>query len=204
VADNGTPLLPAVGNRNARRPGIPRVGFVGTLAWHKGAHVLIEALRHLPDGACEAHLFGDLCTFPDYVASLRQQAASLPVYFRGGFEPADAAEVYAEIDVLVVPSLWPENSPLVIHEAFQAAVPIVAARTGGIPALLGEGRHGVLYDAGSPLALAGALRAVLQNLNQAAAAAARHPPVRTIAEDAAGWEGLYAEALAALGQERRA
>ena len=39
-------------------------------------------------------------------------------------------EVYGTLDVLVVPSLWPENSPLVIHEAFMHGVTVV-----GIPQL---------------------------------------------------------------------
>jgi glycosyltransferase involved in cell wall biosynthesis len=203
VADYGTPPRPTMG-RGRREPGPPRVGFVGTLAWHKGVHVLIDALGRLPAGSCEVLLFGDLATFPDYVASLRQQAISLPVHFRGGFAPEAAAAAYAEIDVLVVPSLWPENSPLVIHEAFQAGLPIVAARTGGIPALLGDGRHGVLYEPSSPAALAEALREVLRNPAQAEALVEKRGSVRTMAEDAAGWDDLYAQALAARGAQVRA
>jgi glycosyltransferase involved in cell wall biosynthesis len=198
VADNGTPPLRDVW-RAPRAPGARRVGFVGTLAWHKGVHVLVEALRHLPPGSCEVLLFGDLGTFPDYVASLRERAAGWPVQFRGGFGPDQAAAVYREIDVLVVPSLWPENSPIVIHEAFQAGVPIVAAHTGGIPALLGDGRHGVLYDPASPQALADALRGLLQDPARADALVQGRAPVRTMEADAAGWDDLYAEARAARG-----
>lgn len=202
VADYGTSPF-RVRARPARAPGPPRVGFVGTLAWHKGAHVLIDAIRHLPAGSCEVLLFGDLATFPEYVAALRQQAVSLPVHFRGGFVPEDAAAAYAEIDVLVVPSLWPENSPLVIHEAFEAGLPIVAARTGGIPALLGEGRHGLLYDPASPHALAAALREV-QDPARARALVEGRTPWRTMAEDAAGWDELYTQALAGRPAEVRA
>ena len=193
VADNGTPAL-AAAPRAPRAPGLPRVGFVGTLAWHKGVHVLVDALHHLPEGSCEVLLFGDLTTFPDYVARLRASAEGRPVHFRGGFRPQDAGAVYAEIDILVVPSLWPENSPLVIHEAFQAGVPIVAARTGGVPALLGEGRHGLLYDPESSAALAEALGELLRDPARAEALVRDRAPVRTLAADAAGWDELYAEA----------
>ena len=58
--------------------------------------------------------------------------------FTGAFDRERVAEVYAQIDVLVVPSLWLENSPLVIHEAFMAGVPVVGARIGGIA---GPGRR---------------------------------------------------------------
>src|SRR5262249_40038977 len=57
-----------------------RIGFVGTLVWHKGAHVLIEAVRRL-SGAFEVHLFGDVTVFPTYVERLRSLASNLPVVF---------------------------------------------------------------------------------------------------------------------------
>ncbi len=81
----------------------------------------------------------------------------------GAFDNAEAAAVYADIDVLVVPSLWPENSPLVIHEAFMAGVPVVGARQGGIPGLVTHDVNGLLYDAFSPSALAAALRTLIDD-----------------------------------------
>ena len=52
------------------------------------------------------------------------------------------------MDVVVVPSIWPENSPFVIHEAFLAGVPVVASRIGGIPELVEDGRNGLLFPVG--------------------------------------------------------
>ena len=71
----------------------------------------------------------------------------------GAFDHEHAADVYAQIDVLVVPSLWLENSPLVIHEAFMAGIPVVGARIGGIADLVEDGRSGLLYDPTSPAEL---------------------------------------------------
>src|SRR3954452_24927253 len=136
VADYGfDPLsaLPRVG-----REGPLRIGFVGTLTWHKGAHVLLEAVRALPRNAVAVRIAGDPNVFPEYGAELRRLAEGLPVTFTGRFDRADAAEIYGALDVLVVPSLWPENSPLVIHEAFMAGVAVVAARAGGIPGLVAD------------------------------------------------------------------
>ena len=144
------------------RPSRPvRIGFVGTLVWHKGLHVLLEAARELPAGAYEIEVWGALDTFPDYTASLRAMARGLPVRFCGAFHSGQGAEVYRRFDLLVVPSLWPENSPLVIHEAFMAGVPVVAARVGGIPELVADGVNGALYDAASPAALAETLRGLV-------------------------------------------
>src|SRR6185436_16945126 len=122
-----------------------RIGFVGTLVWHKGVHVLIEAAQKLC-GHCELHIHGDTAVFPDYAAALRKSAAGLPVMFHGGFDRDRVDDIYINLDVLVVPSLWPENSPLVIHEAFMHDVPVVAARVGGVPELVGHEIDGLLYE----------------------------------------------------------
>ncbi|HEX4931566.1 MAG TPA: glycosyltransferase, partial [Gemmatimonadaceae bacterium] len=134
-----------------------RIGFMGTLVWHKGADVLVEAARLLPRDRVVVRLHGDEHVFPEYTRQIRARAGDLPVEFRGRFDHADVAAVLAELDVLVVPSRWLENSPLVIHEAFMARVPVVASAIGGIPDLLGAGAHGVLVPPDDPAALAGAL-----------------------------------------------
>src|SRR5262249_34232063 len=151
-----------------RPPGKERltIGFVGTLTWYKGVHVLLEAARELSPGRFELKLFGNVNTFPDYTAILRKLAHGLPVTFMGAFDNAEAAAVYADIDGLVVPSLWPENSPLVIHEAFMAGVPVVGARQGGIAELVLHGVNGLLYDAASVSGLAAALQTLIDEPNR--------------------------------------
>ena len=159
VSDYG--FRPAASRPRPARTGPLRIGFVGTLVWHKGVHVLVEAVRRLPPDAFEVILYGDLNTFPDYVSELRRLAGEMPVRFMGGFDSTATSEIYGQFDVLVVPSLWLENSPLVIHEAFQAGVPVVGARMGGIVDLVRDGEWGLLYDADSPEALAASLRSIL-------------------------------------------
>jgi glycosyltransferase involved in cell wall biosynthesis len=172
-----------------------RIGFVGTLVWHKGAHVIIDALRRLPTEGWEMHFFGSLDTFPDYVAGLREAAEGLPITFEGGFDRERVAEIYASMDVLVVSSLWPENSPLVIHEAFMAGVPVVGARMGGTADLIEDDRCGLLYDAFSPESLAQALRRLLDEPDLLDRLAEAVPPVKTLEQDAEEWEAVYAEVL---------
>jgi glycosyltransferase involved in cell wall biosynthesis len=201
------PLRSTSGAHPGRAPGLEsnasqrvsfvpvRIGFVGTLVWHKGLHVLLEAVRQLPVGAWEMEAWGALDTFPDYTDELRRMAAGRPVHLRGAFPNEQAAEVYSRFDLLVVPSLWPENSPLVIHEAFMAGVPVVAARIGGIPELIHDGVNGVLYDAHSASSLADALRGLILRPDRIADMAARAPHVKAIDEDAKDWERRYESAL---------
>jgi glycosyltransferase involved in cell wall biosynthesis len=184
------------GDDGSRRP--LRIGYVGTLVWHKGAHVLLEAVRGLPAGGYQVKIFGNPDVSPDYVADLHARAAGLPIQFMGPFERNRIAEAYAAIDVLVVPSLWLENSPLVIHEAFMAGIPVVGARIGGIADLVEEGRTGLLYEPASAVALEAALRGLIENparLKDMALLARMLPRIKSIADDAREWEDRYAELL---------
>jgi glycosyltransferase involved in cell wall biosynthesis len=171
--------------------GALRIGFVGTLVWHKGAHVLIEAVRLL-QGAFEVHVHGDTTVFPEYVAGLRRAAAGLPVTFHGGFERRRVSEIYDGVDVLVVPSLWPENSPLVIHEAFMHRRAVVGFRIGGIDGLVVDGVNGLLAEAFSAESLAAALGRLLSDPALRRRLAAAAPPVKPMAQDAREWDARYA------------
>jgi glycosyltransferase involved in cell wall biosynthesis len=192
VSDYGfVPLL-----RSTRtRPRLPlRIGYVGTVVWHKGLHVLLDAIRLLPSESYQLTIHGDASVFPDYTAELKTKAVGLPVRFAGGFERGDATAVYAGMDVLVVPSIWMENSPLVIHEAFMAGVPVVAARIGGIPDLVHDGETGFLYEAPSAEALGTILAQLLKHPDALEAMSTRlsaSPGVKSIEDDARELEAMY-------------
>src|SRR5262245_29291625 len=92
VADYGfVPLMPGRRNGNGRPHAPLRIGYVGTLVWHKGVHVLIEAVDGLPSAAYELKIFGSPDVFPDYSADLRSKAAGLPVTFMGAFDRRNVA-----------------------------------------------------------------------------------------------------------------
>jgi glycosyltransferase involved in cell wall biosynthesis len=195
VSDYGfvaQPLAP----RQPRSDRRLRAAYVGTLVWHKGVHVMLEALRHLPPDAIDVAIFGDPAVSPEYVATLRRQAHGLPVRFAGPFTEPERSAVMAALDVIVVPSLWLENSPLVIHEAFMAGVPVIASRIGGIGELVEDRVNGLLVAPGSPEDLAAALRTCLEDSELLAQLSARAPSVKTIEQDAEEWELRYRDALA--------
>ncbi len=167
-----------------------RIGFVGTLVWHKGVHVLIDAAKRL-QGQYEVQVHGDPAVFPDYVAALRHAAADLPVVFAEGFDRDGVDDVYEGLDVLVVPSLWPENSPLVIHEAFMHQVPVVAARVGGVPELVDHEINGLLYEPFDHGSLAASLQRLIDDRDLLAKLSARVSSVKSIGQDAREWEERY-------------
>jgi GT2 family glycosyltransferase/glycosyltransferase involved in cell wall biosynthesis len=192
VADYGIEPFPAVAVQRPRTPLV--IGYVGSLTWEKGVHLLIAAAAELDPKSYQLHLFGE-APESDYESSLRRAAGGLPIRFHGGFDRDAVAGVYAAIDVLAVPSIWLENSPLVIHEAHHAGVPVVGSRLGGIEDLIGRQRDGVLFDPFAAGELTACLRRLIAEPERVEALARRLPATRTIAESAAEWERRYLGAV---------
>jgi glycosyltransferase involved in cell wall biosynthesis len=72
----------------------------------------------------------------------------------GRYAPEDLPQVMADIDWVVVPSIWWENSPLVIQEAFMYGRPVIASDIGGMAEKVTEGVNGLHFRAGNPRSLA--------------------------------------------------
>jgi len=172
-----------------------RFGYVGTLAELKGVHVLVKAFRELEGEKATLEIFGDTQTFPHYAAWLCELAGDVRVTFHGRFEPEAVADVFSQIDVLVIPSIWLENSPLVIHEAFMTHTPVIASNLGGMADLVEDGRTGLLFRPGDYEDLAAKIRLLLDSPALIAGLGKAAPHVKTISEDAESIERLYQECL---------
>jgi glycosyltransferase involved in cell wall biosynthesis len=146
----------------ARRSSSPLVvGFIGTLASHKGCHVLLDAFKDLPSRAL-LKIYGSPTDFPDYYARLQEQAKNITrIEFCGTFPNSNIAEVLSGIDVLVVPSLWYENTPLVIYSALGAKCPVIVSDFPGMSEVIREDKNGLVFQPGNSLSLRDCLRRLL-------------------------------------------
>lgn len=141
-----------------RRSNILRVGFIGTLYEHKGAHVLMEAVRRLAGRPIELKIYGRLEDFPDYVERLRTLASGDGrIRLLGTFPNESIGDIFSDLDVLVVPSLWYENTPLVIYSAQALGCPVVATDLGGMSEAVSHGDNGLLFSKGDVSELASLL-----------------------------------------------
>jgi glycosyltransferase involved in cell wall biosynthesis len=187
----------------ARPPHDPvRFGYLGSLMHHKGVHVLIDAFEHMPKGQAELHLFG-AAPDPSYEADLRRRARSNDVHWRGSLRHAERWRAFREIDVLVVPSIWYENSPLTIHEALTAKVPVIGSAIGGIPELVENEVSGLIFPAGSVDGLAACLQQVVEDPNCISRWQQRIVRPQPIDAHAIEIEAIYHELCAAPGREAR-
>lgn len=177
-----------------------RLGFFGSLMVSKAPHVLLDAVRRLPPDAVSVDLYGAHAGYHGDDSYREQIAGRLPqagVRLHGAIPHERVPEALASIDVLVVPSIWPENSPLVIQEAFLAGVPVVASRIGGIPEVVADGRNGLLVRAGDTDDLARALERLLREPGLLDTLRQGVPSVPSIQDDARFARGLYRDAIAA-------
>lgn len=140
--------------RSLRQPF--RIGYIGTLAPHKGCHILIDAFKALPSGRAMLKIYGSPKDFPEYANKLQQLVGTRQnaIAFCGTFHNSKIGEVLAGLDVLVVPSLWYENTPLVVYSAQAAYCPVIASDFPGISEVIRDEVNGLLFEAGNQKALA--------------------------------------------------
>ena len=135
-----------------------RMVFVGYFGAHKGVQLLPEVVARMRN---RDRVVLDLVGEGPLASHLRTEILRLNldglIRFRGKFEPGAMAKVYAEADVVVVPSTWPENQPVCIMEAKASARAVVASNIGGIPDIVRNGEDGILVRSGDVKAFADAI-----------------------------------------------
>lgn len=138
----------------------PVIGYIGQIAPHKGTDLLVEAFSRLPRGSAELHVWGPFDQDPAYMESLRTLADGHEVRFLGTFAKEREADILRTMDVLVIPSRWYENSPLVLLSALASHTPVVVSDVAGLTEFIEPGRSGRAFERGS----ADALHAVLADM----------------------------------------
>ena len=151
-------------NENAPRfeakPGNPsekvnRFGFFGQINPFKGADLLLEAAT-LYQGDAEAapaefHIFGSLAgdtlAYPYFISHLLSGVRNLT--FHGRYDGRKVIELMRDMDWIVVPSIWWENSPVVIEEALIAGRPVICSNIGGMAEKVEDGVFGVHFEVGN-------------------------------------------------------
>jgi glycosyltransferase involved in cell wall biosynthesis/MoaA/NifB/PqqE/SkfB family radical SAM enzyme len=181
-------------------------GYIGTHIAAKGIHLLLEAFGQLagtpllriwgrPRGQSTAalralanRLPGDACSRVEWLPEYRNQDI--------------VPEVFNRVDAIIVPSVWVENSPLVIHEAQQARVPVITAAAGGMKEYVHDEINGLLFRHRDPGDLARAMQRFVDQPQFASRLGARgylysdSGNVPSVEEHVAAVETIYEQSLA--------
>jgi glycosyltransferase involved in cell wall biosynthesis len=200
--------IDAVGGKRAAERGrerVLRLGFIGSVTEHKGVAVAAEALRLLPPGLpVELSIYGAPGSHPAYQAYYAQIQALAErdprIRLFSAFPNHEVREVLATMDALVVPSLWHENTPLVVYEAFAAGCPVIGSEVEGIAEIVGHEVNGLLFAPGDRSGLAAAIRRLAENRGLLRTLASRTKPPLSVPAHVSRLLEMYEE----LAAEREA
>lgn len=160
VIENGSlKVEPRSRSPRAGEEAVLRLGFFGQISKLKGINVVIDAARMLSESKAPVRieLHGDYSSQPEEFQAdflKRIETVSDNIQYYGPYENEDVADLMARVDAVLVPSIWWENSPLVIQEALAQGCPVICSDIGGMKEKVQPGRDGFHFRAGSAAALA--------------------------------------------------
>ncbi len=167
-----------------------KFGFTGRIIPAKGIDLLLKAFSKLNYNA-KLLVFGELNSLVKYL----KWYGNSKVIFRGAYDNGMINEVLQQIDILVVPSIWYENSPLVIQEAFLAGIPVITSNIGGMAELVQDGKNGLTFKVGDVDDLRAKMELLLENPTRLNLIKPLRENVRSIQDDAQNILSLYKELL---------
>jgi glycosyltransferase involved in cell wall biosynthesis len=174
----------------------PYVAAVGRLVAHKGLDVLLEAFAHLAAPEVDLLIAGDGPERPRLEALRDRLGLGVRVHLLGAVDGTSVASLYRGARLVACPSRW-EGLPLVCLEAMASGRAVVASRVDGIPDAVRDGETGLLVPPEDPVALAAALRTLLEDGPRRERFGARG---RALVRDELTWTSVAERYLAVLAE----
>ncbi|MCV0425184.1 MAG: glycosyltransferase family 4 protein [Roseibium sp.] len=152
---------------NARRS---KFAYFGQMTPYKGIDVLLDAVQRVPEA-----VWGDDATLTIFGGNLERQPEAFRnkvsdllektedrVRFAGAYENKDMPTLMRQVDWVMMPSVWWENSPVIIQEAFFHGRPLICSGIGGMAEKVRDNVDGLHVLAGSPEDLSAKMVEVLE------------------------------------------
>lgn len=137
--------------------------YAGSLNEHKGVHLLLEAFKKITCSTVALRIYGS-GTNSLYVSKVLELVRSdKRVEYRGVYSEDEIGKIFSNVDVVVAPSLWYENYPLVLHEALACATPVIASNIGGMAEKITDGVNGFTFNAGDVDSLSSVMEKIVSN-----------------------------------------
>lgn len=172
-------------------------GYLGTWIPSKGVELALRAFQTVQPQDARLLVYGffpgGYDGYDDYDSYLRSLAGPA-VEFRGKYDPYQVYSILSEFDCLIMPSIWYENSPLTIHEAFLAKVPVISSGQGGMAELLSSG-GGITFEPRNAESLRNSIQKIILEPEGISRLQASIPDVKSIVIHADELLDLYATSL---------
>ena len=150
-------------------------GYFGQIHFSKGLHIIIKALMmalrdnpnlylaiHGTDIYQAGHPDKNLQSYFDYIQGLIEPL-NRQIYFHGPYTQDELRCLISNVDWMIMGSLWYENSPVVIQEAYLHKCPLIVPALGGMAEKVRDGIDGYHYTPRSPIDLASQMLYVANN-----------------------------------------
>ena len=206
VIENGQPAAPGpAAAPPPRNPSTLVVGFFGQLSVLKGVGVLLDAVEELTRDPpklrrIRIEIHGDASNQPPELrekVEARLKEGSAMVSFRGAYDNDQVHRLMQQCHAVLVPSIWWENSPLVIQEAFSARRPVICSDIGGMAEKVRDGLDGFHFRARNGAALADLLRDLADDPDRLSALEETLTQPPSLAETVQATRDLYGRLLGA-------
>ena len=142
-----------------------RIVFLGRIQPQKAVHLLIEACKGFTAAAITLDIYGKEEDTSYYKKCRVQSVNQTNVFWKGLLDRDEVVETLAQYDILCLPSMFSEMSPLVIQEAFAAGIPVLASTVYGNIEHIRDGENGLLFDFGSAADLTKKIRDLIDDPN---------------------------------------
>ncbi|MDM8528144.1 glycosyltransferase family 4 protein [Anaerolineales bacterium HSG24] len=176
-----------------------RFGFIGRITFIKGIHLLLEAFIRLPEpDRVQLTIYGSAdVKSGQYVQTLQNKATQQSnINFAGFINNENISQLYSQLDILIVPSIWPENSPITILEAQAHNIPIIASDVKGIADLVQHEVNGLIFANQDIDGLTSQITRCLNSPDLVARLSSKSRLIKSIQEDVESVLKVYKEVLA--------
>ena len=148
------------------------LGMIALFRPRKGLEVLLEAIHRLPENAPKIHfrVIGGFET-QEYQGAMLKLVEQYNLKDRVTFTgfTNDIPKALADLDGMILPSLYGEGMPMVVLEALSAGVPVIATKVEGTPEVVRDGVEGYLAEPRDPQSLMDAIMKFTSSRNKWAA-----------------------------------
>ncbi len=181
--------------------GILRIGFFGQISRIKGIDVVFDAAAALEAEGFSGvtfEIYGDYQGQPpEFQAGFMERLAGAGrnVRFHGPYDRERVDRLMQSVHAVLVPSVWWENSPVVIQEAIRNRRPVICSDIGGMAEKVRDGIDGFHFPVGDSMTLASLLRDLSENRKTLIDLAMRLPGRPTVVADIEDYVGIYRQAV---------
>lgn len=135
-------LLPALRKKANEKI---KLVFLGRISPFKGLHLLLEALRLLPQEKIELDIYGQSVDGLYESKCKKLSARNRNILWKGKLAQPEVVQTLVKYDALCLCSTFSEMSPLVIQEAFAAGIPVIASNVYGNAEQIQHNHNGLLF-----------------------------------------------------------